>query len=146
MATRAVAANTSKAFDRVWHTGLQKLTSYENSGQIFCFLLYFLRSSWLRVVLDGKSSKNTQLLYEFLKAPFLVLHFSYYILMTFLIILSVMLLSVQMILFSTLSMIRPSDLLQQLELALELEFHLQDAVDWGRKWFVDFNTGKIELV
>ena len=35
-----------------------------------------------------------------------------------------------------------SDLWQQLELASELESDLRDTVDWGRKWFVDFNTGK----
>ena len=35
---------------------------------------------------------------------------------------------------------------QQLELASELESDLQDTVEWGRKWLVDFNTGKTELV
>ena len=39
-----------------------------------------------------------------------------------------------------------SDLWQQLELASELEFDLQDTVDWARKWLVDFNTGKTQLV
>ena len=39
-----------------------------------------------------------------------------------------------------------SDLLQQLELASELESNLQDMVDWGRKWFVVFNAGKTQLV
>ena len=39
-----------------------------------------------------------------------------------------------------------SDLWQQLELASELESDLQDTVDWGRKWLVDFNDGKIQLV
>ena len=28
----------------------------------------------------------------------------------------------------------------------ELESDLQDTVDWGRKWFVDFNPGKTQLV
>ena len=32
------------------------------------------------------------------------------------------------------------------ELASELEFDLQDTVDQGRKWLVDFNTGKSQLV
>ena len=49
---------------------------------------------------------NIQLMLEFLKAPFLVLHFSYYTLMTFLTILSVILLSMLMILLSKLSVIR----------------------------------------
>ena len=39
-----------------------------------------------------------------------------------------------------------SDLWQQLELASELESDLQDTVDWGKKWFVDFNAGKTQLV
>ena len=50
--------------------------------------------------------KNIQLMWEFLKAPFLVLHFSYYALMTFLMMLSVMLLSMLMILLSIPSVIR----------------------------------------
>ena len=39
-----------------------------------------------------------------------------------------------------------SDLWQQLELASELESDLRDAVDWGKKWLVDFNAGKTQLV
>ena len=35
-----------------------------------------------------------------------------------------------------------SDLWQQLELASEIESDLQDTVDWGKKWLVDFNAGK----
>ena len=30
--------------------------------------------------------------------------------------------------------------------ASELESDLQDTVDWGRKWLVDFNSGKSQLV
>ena len=39
-----------------------------------------------------------------------------------------------------------SDLWQQLELASELESDIQDTVDWGTKWLVDFNAGKTHLV
>ena len=56
---------------------------------------------------------------EFLKAPFLVIHFSYYILMTSLIMLSVILLSMLMILLSKCGQ--------------------ASTVDWGKKWLVDFN-------
>ena len=35
---------------------------------------------------------------------------------------------------------------QQLELVSELESDLRDTVDWGRKWLLDFNAGKIQLV
>ena len=38
------------------------------------------------------------------------------------------------------------DVWQQLELASELESDLQDTVDWGRKWLVDFSAGKAHLV
>ena len=38
------------------------------------------------------------------------------------------------------------DLWQQLELASELGSDLQDTVDWGKKWLVDFNAGKTQLV
>ena len=35
---------------------------------------------------------------------------------------------------------------QQLELTSELEFDLEDTVDWGRKWLVDFNAGGTQFV
>ena len=35
---------------------------------------------------------------------------------------------------------------QQLESASELESDLWDIVDWGRKWLIDFNAGKTQLV
>ena len=81
--TRAVALDISKAFDRVWHAGLlHKLKSYGISGQIF------------------------GLICSFLKGLFLVLHFFYYTLMTFLMMLSVIFLSMLMILLFTLNVIR----------------------------------------
>ena len=39
-----------------------------------------------------------------------------------------------------------SDLWQQLVFASELESDLRDTVDWGKKWLVDFNAGKTQLV
>ena len=72
------------------------------------YLALFLLSS----VIDGfewfwmeSLHKNIQLMLEFLKAPFLVLHFSYYILMIFPTMLSVILLSMLMILLSILYVI-----------------------------------------
>ena len=42
-ATQAVALDISKAFDRVWHTGLlHKRKSYGNSGKIFGLISSFL--------------------------------------------------------------------------------------------------------
>ena len=65
--------------------------------------------------------------------------------MTFLMMLSVILLSMLMMLLSTLND-QASDLWQQIELPSELESDLRDTVDWGRKWLVDFNAGKTQLV
>ena len=39
-----------------------------------------------------------------------------------------------------------SDLWQQVELASELESDLGFTVDWGKKWLVDFNAEKTQLV
>ena len=58
-ATRAVTLDISKAFDRVWHTGLlHKLKSYGISGQIFGLISSFLSNELLQVVLDGKFSQE----------------------------------------------------------------------------------------
>ena len=97
-ATRAVALDISKAFDRVWHAGLlHKLKSDGISGQIFCLFGWFCM---------GNRHKNIQLMLKFLKDPFSVLHFSYSMLMTFLMMLSAILVSILMILLSTLNVIR----------------------------------------
>ena len=59
MATRAVALDISKAFDRVWHAGLlHKLKFYGISGQISDLISSFLSNRRLPVVLDGKSSQE----------------------------------------------------------------------------------------
>ena len=82
-ATRAVALDTSKAFDWVWHAGLlHKFKSYGISGQIFDHISSFLNNRrfnwfWMRSL-----HKNIQLMLEFVKDPFWVLNFSYYTLMT----------------------------------------------------------------
>ena len=86
------------------------------------FLLFSVIGSfeWFRM---GDLHKNIQLMLELLKAPFMLLHFSYYTLMTFLIMLSVILLSMLMIqLYSKID--QASDLWQQLALVSELESDL----------------------
>ena len=58
-ATRAVALDISKAFDRAWHAGLlHKPRSYGISGQIFGIISSFLSNRQLQVVLDGKFSQE----------------------------------------------------------------------------------------
>ena len=76
-ATRTVALDISESFDRVWHAGLlHKLNFYGSSDQIFGLISSFLSIIQLRVVLDGNSLlEYSVLMLEFLKGPFLVLHF-----------------------------------------------------------------------
>ena len=55
-ATRAVALDISKTFDRVWNAGLlHKLKSDGILGQIFGLISSFLINRQLRGILDGKS-------------------------------------------------------------------------------------------
>ena len=97
-ATPAVAIDISKAFDQVFHVLLlYKLKSYGILDQKFGLIFSFLSNRW---------DKNIQVIQQFLKASLLVLHFSCYTLMTFLTMLSVILLSTLMTLPFTLSVIR----------------------------------------
>ena len=58
-ATRAVALDISKTFDRVQHAGLlYKLKLCKFSGQMFGILFSFLNNRQLRVVVVGKSSQE----------------------------------------------------------------------------------------
>ena len=79
---------------------------------------------------------------EFVEGPFLVLHFSYYVNdLPDDIICNSAVCDDDTTLYSKCD--QASDLWQQLELASELESDLRD---WGRKWLVDFNVGKTQLV
>ena len=89
--------------------------------------------------------KNIQLMLEFLKAPFLVLHFLLYINdLPDDVICDVAIYADDTTFYSKCD--QSSDLWQQLELASELESDLQDTVDWNKKWLVDLNAGKTQLV
>ena len=58
-ASRAVALDISKAFDRVWHADLlHKLKPYGVPRQVFGLISSFLSNRRLQVVLDGKSSQK----------------------------------------------------------------------------------------
>ena len=117
-----MALDISKAFDRVWHAGLfHKLKSYGISGGIFG-LLFSVMTFWMESL-----HKNIQLMLEFLKTSFLIQHFSYCTLMTFVMMFSVILLSMLMILLSTLTVICGHLICgNNLELAAEHESDLRD--------------------
>ena len=137
-AIRTVALDISKAFDKVWHASLlHKFKSYGVSVEVFGLISSFLSKRWLWKVLDGKSSQKYPVNTGFLKGLFLVLHFSYYTLMTFLITLSVILLSKLMILLSTLNSIR--DLISGNNKNWLLKLNLIYETLWsgsGRGWLI----------
>ena len=146
-ATRAVALDISKAFDRVWYAGLlHELMSYEISGQIFGLISSFLSNRRLHVVLDGKSSQeypvNVGVPQGSILSPTLFL--LYINDLPDDVICDIAVYVDDTTLYSKCD--GASDLWQQLELASELESDLRDMVDWGKKWLVDFNAGKTQPV
>ena len=146
-AARALALDISKTFDRVWHAGLlHKFKSYGISGQIFGLMSSFLSNRQLRVVLDGKSSQeypvNAGVPQGSILGPTLFL--LYINDLPDDVICNIAIYADDTILYSKCN--QASDLWQQLELASELESGLRDTVNWGRKWCVDFNAGKTQLV
>ena len=141
-ATRAVALDISKAFDRVWYAGLlHKLKSYGISGQIFGLISSFLSNRWLRVVLDGNSSQEYPVNAEVPQGSILgpTLFLLYFNDLPDDVICNIAIYADDTILYSKCD--QASDLWQQLQLASELESDLQDSVVWGRKWLLDFNAG-----
>ena len=117
---------------------------FSNSAEVF-FLLFSVIDDfewfWKEIL-----HKNIQLMREFLKAPFLVLHFSYYTLMTFLVMLSVILPSMLMILLSILSVLWHLICGNNLNWLLNLNLICETRWSGGKKWLINFNAGKTQLV
>ena len=80
---------------------------------------------------------------DILKVPFLALHYFYYTLMTFLMMLSVILLCDDTTLHSKCD--QASNLMQQLELASNLNL-IYETLKWGSQWLFDINAEKTQLV
>ena len=132
-----MALDISKAFDRIWHgILLQKLKSYGISGQIFDLISSFLSNRQPQVAMDGKSSQeypvNAGVPQGFILGPTLFLLYN------------IAIYADDTTLYSKYD--HASDLWQQLELASEPDSGLLDNVDWDKKWLVDFNAGKTQLV
>ena len=148
-ATRAVALDISKAFERVLHAGLlHKRKYYGVSGQIFGLIFFFLSDKRLRVVLDGKSSQEYSVSARVLQGsilgptPFLLyineLPDDFFC--------DIAIYADNTTLCSKCD--ETSDLWRQPKLASVFESDLRDTVDWGRgrRLLVDFNAGKTQLV
>ena len=99
---------------------------YGISGHIFGLILSFLSNRQLQVALDRKSSREYSVNTGVPQS-------------------SIAIYADDTTLCSKSD--QASGLWQQLELlASELESDLQDTVDWGRQWLVDFNVCKTQLV
>ena len=141
--TRALGLDISKAFDRVWHAGvLQKLKSYEISGQIFDLISSFLSNRQLQVVLDGKSSQEYPVNVGVRQSSILGLTLFLLCINDFPddLICNIAIYADDTTLYSNYD--QSSDLWRRLELASELESDLPDTVVRGKKWLVDFNAEK----
>ena len=130
-ATRAVALDISKAFDRVWHAGLlHELKSYGISGQIFGLISSFLsiddfESFWMESLYPVNAGVSQDLL---LRPTLFLLYIND---LPDDVICDIAIYADGTTLYSKCD--RASALWQQLELASELEFDLRDTVEWGKK-------------
>ena len=113
---------------------------------MFGLISSFLSNRWLWVVLDGKSSQeypvNAGVPQGSIVGPILFL--LYINDLPDDAICNIAIYADDTTLYSKCD--QASDLWQQLELTSELESDIQDTVDWGKKWLVDFNAGKTQLV
>ena len=106
----------------------------------------FLSNRQLRVVLDGKSSRGYSVIAGVPQGSILgpTLFLLYINDLPDDVICDIAIYADDTILYSRCD--QASDLWQQLELVSELESDLRDMVDWGKKWLVDFNAGKTQLL
>ena len=123
-----------------------QLKSYRILGQIFSLISFFLSNTRLLVVLHGKSSQEYPVNARVLQGPILGPTLFLLYINDFYddVICNIAIFPDDASLHSKCD--QASDLWQQFELASELECDLQDTVDWGKNWLVDFNAGKTQLV
>ena len=132
-----------KSFNRLWYAALlHKLRSYGISGQIFGFISSFLSHRQLRVLLDGKYSQEYPVNAGIPQGSNIgrTLFLSFVNDLPDDVICNIAIYADDTTLCSKCN--QASDLWQQLELTSEL----RDTVDWAKKWLVDFNAGKRQLI
>ena len=133
--------NSTSLFDILF--GIQYLVV---SGQISGLISSFLSNRRLRVVLNGKSSQeypvNAGVPQGFILGPTLFLLYINDLRDD--VICDITIYADDATLYSKCD--QSSDLWQQLELASKLESNLLDTVDWDKKWLIDFNAGKTQLI
>ena len=137
----AVAPYIFKAFDRVWHAGLfHKLKCYGISSQVFGFISSFFSNRQFQAVLEGTFSQeypfNAGIPQGAILGPTLFLLYINDLADD--LICNIATCADDTTLNTGFN--QTCDLLQQQELASELESHLQDTQDWDRNQFVDFNA------
>ena len=147
--TPAVALDISKAFDKVWHTGLlHKFRSYGVQGDVFAIIASFLRDRKLRVVVDGKSSSdfavNAGVPQGSIIGPTLFLLFINDLPDD--IISKIGIYADDTTLYSCLDEPTGNREFDCVEMAANLQYDLRTVVEWGEKWLVSFNSKKTELV
>ena len=132
-------------------TGFGMLVFFTNlshgiSGEIFGIISSFLSNRRLQVVLDGKSSQEYPVNAGVPQGSIrgLTLFLLYINDLPDDVICDIPLYAADTTLYSKYD--RASDQWQQLELASKFESDLRDTVDWGKKWLVDFNAVKTQLV
>ena len=122
------------------------LKFYGISVQIFGFISSFLSNRRLQVVLDGKSSQeypvNARVPQGSILGPTLFLLYINDLADD--VICDIAIYDDDNTLYSKCN--QTSDLWQQFELASDLESDPQDTVHWGKKWLVDFNARKTQLL
>ena len=129
-----------------WSSSQTYHKSYGISGQVFGLISSCLSNRRLQAVLDGNSSQeypvNDGVPQGTILGPTLFLLYSNDLPDN--VICNIAIYADDTTRYSKCD--QASDLWQQLELASELESDLRDTVDWGKKWLIDFNTGKTQLV
>ena len=144
---RVIALDISKAFDKVWHSGLlHKLQSYGVKGPLLDIIASFLSNRKIKVVLDGAASSiysiNSGVPQGSILGPILFLIFINDLPDS--VLSSLAIFADDTSLYSCIERKpSPSD---QAEIARSLQLDLDSTTQWGSRWLVTFNATKTKLL